>query len=183
MTDGNLDALNWHLAECEARDEQQDMETELQELRDDNERLTAELAAAERRERQLLDTTETCRMLRRELNTAKAKLVEVEAGRDRWSFRADTHAARAVAAKSALAEAENQLDSARYSVTVLEGRVDHFKARAEAALVTARTAVLESVGEALAGMSHEHASPYSRALIKTAIERGFATQTQEKADE
>lgn len=45
----------------------------------DYDTLAAKLAAAERRERQLLDTTATCRMLLRELNTAKAKLAEAEA--------------------------------------------------------------------------------------------------------
>ena len=38
----------------------------------DYDALAAKLEAAERRERQLLDTTATCRTLRRELNTAKA---------------------------------------------------------------------------------------------------------------
>jgi hypothetical protein len=43
----------------------------------------------------------------------------------------------------------------------------------EAKLAKVRTDVLQHVGEALAGMSHEHASPYSRQLIKEAIGRAF----------
>jgi len=77
------------------------------------EKLESKLAAAERRERQLLDTTATCRTLRRELNTAKAKLAEVEDD------------------------------------------------------------VLTSVGETLAGMPHEHASPYARIKIKDALCRAL----------
>jgi hypothetical protein len=45
----------------------------------DYDALAAKLAAAERRERQLLDTTATCRRLLRELNTAKAQLTEADA--------------------------------------------------------------------------------------------------------
>lgn len=45
----------------------------------DYDALAAKLAVAERRERQLLDTTATCRTLRRELNTAKAELAAADA--------------------------------------------------------------------------------------------------------
>jgi hypothetical protein len=72
----------------------------------DYDALAAKLAVAERRERQLLDTTATCRMLLRELNTAKAKLAEVEAELANGSFYQekdiDALQARADAAEAAL---------------------------------------------------------------------------------
>lgn len=73
----------------------------------DYDTLAAKLAAAERRERQLLDTTATCRMLLRELNTAKAKLAEVKEDLEYWETLAAVANDRAEAAEAALASMQS----------------------------------------------------------------------------
>lgn len=75
-TDGNTDAINRHLAEREAYDEQQDMEAELQDLRDEVDTLTARLAKVEGMKRLLaMDKIN----LRAELAGVQGRLAEVEA--------------------------------------------------------------------------------------------------------
>jgi chromosome segregation ATPase len=68
-----------------------------------------------------------------------------------------------------LAAANDQLDSARHSVTVLEGRADHFKARAEAA--EQRVATLEAALPAV-----------YRLALGDAAERLLAAVTREYKD-
>ena len=111
--------------------------------------LAAKLAAAERRERQLLDTTATCRMLRRELNTAKAKLAKAEA--EVWEQRdLRNHQcklkleamARAEAAEAKLAEADAMIEAQQKDYASNNVRFAEAEHRAKAA--EQRVATLEA---------------------------------------
>lgn len=153
-------------------------------LEDEIDVLKAKLADAERRERQLLDTTATCRMLRRELNTAKAKLAEVDAERDAFASNIPDAAQnlirnahtgrlkalhRAVVVEAELAEVEEERDDALIALAsarkqlelyIEEGSVMGQKLDA----AEGRIAHLESHIEATAKDTHKIMLQYEAAL-------------------
>ena len=69
----------------------------------------------------------------RDYDALAAKLAEVEEMKRLLAMDKINLRGELAGVQGKLAAANDQLDSARHSVTVLEGRADHFKARAEAA--------------------------------------------------